>query len=625
MKNSFRLKWLGPIALVIVELFLIINTFGIDWPMLRTRMIDEAKENVRNELNRAQAQINILYQARQGDRIIDEIAQLASNRDDDTVVLLDEFGTVIASNNPNYREYLPKTLFTPSQWHLIYQSITQVKLKISEYTDDKIVAAIPITFEVKEGSLNPVRLGSLVVMNDYGERYNETFWMLLWRLGIQATVLLVLGALWWWLFERLAGRPIRKLQDSALRIASGDLSGRFDSGGSVEMVQLSHTLNTMAETIEVSAHTNRALLDAQPNIVVFTDGKILVDVNQAFLNFFSQYNSIEDFLKEHRCICDFFENMEKPNFLVAEQNGQNWIELLQANPNTQYKVMMRRFGVETIFAVNFAAVEVGERWRNIATFTDITADERIQDDLNHALEQLREKENMMIMQSRMAAMGEMISMIAHQWRQPITVIAMEANTIILDTMMGSLDSDEVSIMGHKILEMTQQLSRTIDDFRNFFKPDKEKENTLLSDIIDDALSLVNKSLEHNAIVLHREEAQLSVKVFRREVMQVLVNILNNAKEALVEHSSSNREIMIHSFSKEGEVMLQICNNGGRISSDIIGNIFDPYFTTKEKSNGTGLGLYMSKMIIEHHLHGTLRVDNSNDGCCFTITLPKESK
>ncbi len=230
----------------------------------------------------------------------------------------------------------------------------------------------------------------------------------------------------------------------------------------------------------------------------------------------------------------------------------------------------------------------------------------------------------MISQSRHAAMGEMISMIAHQWRQPISVIAMDANNVLVDIELDSIESESLKNDVTDIIEQTEHLSQTIDDFRNFFKPNKIKDEVSVIDVFEDAYSVIAKSLENNNIEVEKNFTAVSkVNIFSRELLQVIINILKNAKEALEEHRESERKI-VNSIDEDSEdVIIKICNNGGRIEEENIEKIFDPYFSTKDEKNGTGLGLYMSKTIIEKHILGSLSVQNSDDdGVCFIIKIPK---
>ena len=237
-------------------------------------------------------------------------------------------------------------------------------------------------------------------------------------------------------------------------------------------------------------------------------------------------------------------------------------------------------------------------------------------------QELHTKEEIMIAQSRHAAMGEMISMIAHQWRQPISVIAMDANNILADIELDMLDKEELLETSQDIIHQTQELSKTIDDFREFFKPDKNAQEVRVQSVVDDALAIVGKSLENNDVHLHLNlDASLKITTYSRELMQVLINIIKNAKEALVEHNTPLKEISISAHTNEEELSLSICDNAGGIESTIMPKIFQPYFTTKDEKNGTGLGLYMSKTIIEKHLGGTITAFNKEDGVCFEIKLP----
>jgi len=239
-------------------------------------------------------------------------------------------------------------------------------------------------------------------------------------------------------------------------------------------------------------------------------------------------------------------------------------------------------------------------------------------------EQLKEKEEIMIAQSRHAAMGEMISMIAHQWRQPISVIAMDANNILVDIELDSIDTHSLKVDLIDIIDQTKYLSKTIDDFRNFFKPTKLKDEILVSDVFKESFSVISKSLEnHNITVENHFDTNTKVFIYSRELLQVFINILKNAKEALIEEKEDGRKIINTIYETKSNIIISICDNAGGINKNIINKIFDPYFTTKDEINGTGLGLYMSKTIIEKHFSGTIIAFNTEDGACFKIQFPIE--
>ena len=238
--------------------------------------------------------------------------------------------------------------------------------------------------------------------------------------------------------------------------------------------------------------------------------------------------------------------------------------------------------------------------------------------------ELTKKDEMIIAQSRLAAMGEMIGMIAHQWRQPLTVISMDANNMILDIRLDELDINSVEKYSDDILTQTQHLSKTIDDFRNFFKPDKSASKVIVQEVLEETYIIVKDSLAHNNITLETSYASESeVDAYSRELMQVFVNIITNAKDSLVQNKSKNACINIKVFEDDEAVITEISDNGTGIDKAILSKVFDPYFTTKDEKTGTGLGLYMSKMIIEDHLHGKIEAYNQDVGACFRVKLYKQ--
>lgn len=238
--------------------------------------------------------------------------------------------------------------------------------------------------------------------------------------------------------------------------------------------------------------------------------------------------------------------------------------------------------------------------------------------------ELKKKEEMMLNQSRQAAMGDMIAMIAHQWRQPITVIGMEANILKLDIELGEeITTQYLQKMAETISEQTEQLSKTIDDFRNFFKPNQEKVQTTMGNVIEDTLKIIGKSLENNNIDLKIEnKSKTELLTYSNHLLQVFLNLLGNAKDILLDKDVTDAKITITIDETKDSIITNICDNGGGIPEDAIKRLGEPYFTTK-KENGTGLGLYMSITIVKKHLNGSLTWENRDKGACFIVTLPKD--
>ncbi|NVJ54237.1 MAG: PAS domain S-box protein [Campylobacteraceae bacterium] len=258
----------------------------------------------------------------------------------------------------------------------------------------------------------------------------------------------------------------------------------------------------------------------------------------------------------------------------------------------------------------------------IGVFSDIT-EQKLREKL------LKEKDYALFQQSKMAAMGEMIGNIAHQWRQPLSVISTAATGIMLQKDMGiSNEEDEVKSLS-AINNSAQFLSQTIEDFRSFLKLDKEVQLFNIEKAISDALNLSSVNRKNKAILIDCDlEKNLQVYGVRNEFIQVLMNVLRNAEDAL-SNQKIEKLILINSFLSGQKVIIKIVDNAGGIDSNIISRIFEPYFTTKHQSQGTGIGLYMSQEIIKNHMKGELSVENHSynykgknyRGACFIIELP----
>lgn len=239
--------------------------------------------------------------------------------------------------------------------------------------------------------------------------------------------------------------------------------------------------------------------------------------------------------------------------------------------------------------------------------------------------EITEQKSLMITQSRFAAMGEMMSMIAHQWRQPLsTTTLMIANEKVKSIIEGKESTQQDKILD-KISNTMTYLSDTIDDFQTYFKPEKSPQNVEVKTLIQRIRQFTDSRLKVANIKLHIEEYKNeSIEIYVNEVIQALLNICNNSIDILEERDVNSRHLWINIKSTDDDLVINIEDNGGGIEEDIIEKIFDPYFSKKSK-NGTGLGLYMAKMIIETHLHGALRVKNTSRGALFSIVLPKKVK
>jgi signal transduction histidine kinase len=246
-----------------------------------------------------------------------------------------------------------------------------------------------------------------------------------------------------------------------------------------------------------------------------------------------------------------------------------------------------------------------------------TLEQRVAEEVEKGME----KDHLLIQQSRLAAMGEMLANIAHQWRQPLNAVGLIIQDFRDAYAYGELNKEYLDKKVEKGVEIIMHMSKTIDDFRNFFRPEKEKQTFLIREPIIKAASFIEAAYKHNGIELEIEIADdITAEGYPNEYAQVVLNILNNAKDALMESGAAKPRVSIRTFKENEKAVLTISDNAGGIPQDIIERIFDPYFTTKEEGKGTGIGLYMSKMIIEKNMSGKLTARNTNGGAEFRIEI-----
>jgi len=233
----------------------------------------------------------------------------------------------------------------------------------------------------------------------------------------------------------------------------------------------------------------------------------------------------------------------------------------------------------------------------------------------------KEKERILIHQSKLASMGEMIGNIAHQWRQPLTQLSSILVLTELKYERQKLKPNELRDLINQAEGQILFMSKTIDDFRNFFKPNKEKKQFSPSESIKSTLSLISSSLENHNINVNLEfEDEVLINGYESEFSQVILNILSNSKDAFIENKTQAPLINIYISKSQNSSKIEICDNAGGIKLTPLEKVFEPYSSTKHASSSTGIGLYMSKNIIEKSMNGSLSVSNKKKGACFIIFL-----
>ncbi|WP_442764844.1 ATP-binding protein [Sulfurospirillum cavolei] len=245
----------------------------------------------------------------------------------------------------------------------------------------------------------------------------------------------------------------------------------------------------------------------------------------------------------------------------------------------------------------------------------------LEDRVNQEIEQRLHHEQLLMHQSRLASMGEMIGNIAHQWRQPLSELGATLMNLQLLWERNKLSRDIFEERIARSEKLIAYMSKTIDDFRNFFMSDNQKKDYVINDTIQKAIDLIDSALKNHHIRLTFEaQERLEIKGCPSQFAQVVLNIIGNAKDILLERAIDDPHISITLQRIDGRICIRIVDNGGGIEMEPIERIFEPYVSTKHAKSGTGIGLYMSKTIIEQHAQGSLKAFNTDQGACFEIIL-----
>jgi len=242
---------------------------------------------------------------------------------------------------------------------------------------------------------------------------------------------------------------------------------------------------------------------------------------------------------------------------------------------------------------------------------------------------IKEKEKMLMQQSKMAAMGEILENIAHQWRQPLSTISTAATGIKLQNELDTLNDEILNNSMDAINNSAQYLSKTIDDFRGFFKPNQKKEYFKINHTFEKIMMIIGNKYKIENIHFIKDIENFQILNYNNALIQVFLNLFSNSQDAFIEKNTKEKFIFIDVYNDEYSAVIQIKDTAGGIPNKIINKIFEPYFTTKHEGKGTGIGLYMSEEIITKHMKGTISVENKQftfknktyTGAMFTITLP----
>lgn len=292
------------------------------------------------------------------------------------------------------------------------------------------------------------------------------------------------------------------------------------------------------------------------------------------------------------------------------------------------KVCITKSGVHLNASMSLSYLE--SRDEILMITSDITEDIKYQDKLKKQVEievsKRTEQHEIMCHQSRLAAIGEMIDSIAHQWRQPLNSLGIIVQGLRHISSQEKIDVGFLKEIESEMMQKLNYMSQTIDDFSVFFRISKEKESFNILQSIEDAIRLIDIQLKNYNIVVNitkDESIDMVVLGFANEFRQVMLNMIHNAMMAIVSNNVEKGKIEVSITRTKKNLKIEVVDNGGGISKDDMPKIFNPYFTTKEK--GSGIGLYMSKVIIENHMNGLLMAENYSDGAKFSILLKERGK
>ena len=329
----------------------------------------------------------------------------------------------------------------------------------------------------------------------------------------------------------------------------------------------------------------------------------------------------------------FYEN--KPDFILTDVTMPNLngidmaIKIRETTPNIPIIIMSAHSDTNYLLK----AIELGVDHYLLKPIDKVKLYRALENSVktNFLEKELEENKKQILHQSRFALLGEMTSMIAHQWRQPLNTISISLAKFQLNLEANKYDLEKQEIREKfpsfvqdnlgRIEDYIQDLSGTIDSFAKIYKPSEHLEHCLINEPIREALRAFKNTTCHTDVHIYEDlESTQSALIYKNEFIQICLNLLNNAYEHFLEREIENPKINIETKDNKDFIEISICDNAGGVAPEIIEKIFDPYFSTKYTKNGNGLGLYMSKLIIEEHLEGTLKVENINEGAKFSITL-----
>jgi len=358
----------------------------------------------------------------------------------------------------------------------------------------------------------------------------------------------------------------------------------------------------------------KTILDNNPSIIIVINNEKIISANKQFFKFFDYEQNDE--IWDIEVLDNYFIEFDEDSFPVDKKiNGKEWYKYLLDEEDSLHNVCIEVNSI--VHSLLVSATLLNQKGDIVVTLQNVT-------------DQI-EKDKLLFEQSKLASMGEMIGNIAHQWRQPLSIISTSATGMLVQKQYDLLSDEQFEKACNSIDENAQYLSKTIDDFRNFIKGDREKVHFNLFEHIDIFLQLVDSAVKtYHIKVVKDVNTNIYLDGYTNELVQCFINIFNNAKDVLKEIDESERLFFVTVEKQAGNIVIKLTDNAGGIPIDVLPRIFEPYFTTKHKSQGTGIGLHMTYNMIVDGMHGNLEASTvtyeynglSYQGAEFKITLPK---
>lgn len=575
---SFKYKFI--LTFVLVEIFFILLIVGVNFFSIN----NTTKKLITKEIVTTKHLLNSLV------KLPISVYDLATLDDIATQSTLGSLNSILIFDSNNH--LLSQNYNINSDSKLVYKVKVNEPLEVIEnqnkYTihrtnimeDDILIGSLILVFDLNE------------ITEDINKNKQNTFIIILLEILISSLIAYFLG-------NNLTKR-LSNLTDIARKIGKEE---EFEIKFEKETNEISILNNSLAKMYEDINFRNEKLKEAKIVFDNITEAIIILDETKIALSVNDSFYAITKYK---------FDEIKDKNFFDLLNIQLDEINLFKNNDFKQEFKINRKDNKELIILLNINILkdENGQIKNYIVLFVDITKEKR--------------KEEMLQIQSKMATMGEMLGNIAHQWRQPLSAISTIASTTQIQNEMDLLDKSELSNSLSIIIKSTRFLSETIEDFRNFFKTDKTIEKFEIDEIFESLDKIILSTYSHHniEIKINKSHDKIFIEGLKNELLQSLLNILNNAKDILIEKDIKNKTIEINISENDETVTITIEDNAGGIPEKLLPKIFEPYFTTKHQSQGTGIGLYMTHTIITQHYKGKLTATNSNKGALFTIEIPK---